>query len=258
VRDLSFKLNIGMRAGAALGALGTVALLLAILSPGGARGYNFLQPKSTWKGSPAKIRYYNAARPQDAAVRDAVDRWNHSGIDVKFQRVSSAKRAEVIIKGDKQAPCGNGLAVPQYVSNDGKHFHTVSGKVYLGTGGQNKATDTPEECRYIDVITAAHELGHILGLDHEDRRCAVMNSSNTTYPDFKGKGPVGVAPSSCKGGGSDRWYCRVLTGDDLKGARKLYGGHPQVRKKAFCPIGSAKAGRASPAVTVTDDARMAP
>ena len=245
---------------APLGLLALIALLAGALVPGDSHGYSFLEPKSTWKGSPAKIRYFNAAKAQDAAVRDAVDRWNHSGLDIKFQRVSSSNRADVVIKGDKSVPCGNGLATPVFTSNDGKNFHTVSGKVYLGTGKQDPSKNSPKECRYVDVITAAHELGHILGLDHEDRRCAVMNSSSTAYPDFEGNDPVGVSPSKCNGADQDSWYCRVLSADDLKGGKKLYGGRPQVRKKGFCPIGAAKASRtgsATPVVTIIDNPLMA-
>ena len=244
---------------APFGLLAAVALWAAVVIPGGAQGYSFMEPKSTWKGSPAKIRYFNAAKPQDAAVRDAVDRWNHSGLDIKFKRVSSSRRADVVIKGDKSVPCGYGLATPVFTSKDGKKFHTVSGKVYLGTGKQDPSKNSPKECRYVDVITAAHELGHILGLGHEDRRCAVMNSSSTAYPDFRGNDPVGVSPSQCKGADQDSWYCRVLSADDLKGGKRLYGGRPQVRRKAFCPIGDGKAGRATdatPVVTVIDNPLM--
>jgi hypothetical protein len=60
-------------------------------------------------------------------------------------------------------------------------------------------------------IIAGHELGHALGLRHENRRCALMNSTG---------GPNGV-PSHCAGRRID-WFHHPYRADDIAGLRRLY------------------------------------
>ena len=67
--------------------------------------------------------------------------------------------------------------------------------------------------RYTMALAVAHELGHVLGLDHEQRLCATMNPVMVNY-----------RPSRCPAVPAGRWVCRLLRADDVRGAVMLYGG----------------------------------
>ena len=63
------------------------------------------------------------------------------------------------------------------------------------------------------ILTATHELGHILGLGHTKHKCARMDSS----VDLSG------TPSHCSHHSLSYWLKHPLLPDDVRGARKLYG-----------------------------------
>jgi hypothetical protein len=75
------------------------------------------------------------------------------------------------------------------------------------------------------TLIAAHELGHVLGLDHEHRSCALMN-------------PVLLdgTPNRCERVAPWTYWCRVFEPLDLRRAARLYGGRPRVRPQATCPL----------------------
>jgi hypothetical protein len=96
-----------------------------------------------------------------------------------------------------------------------------------GSGGIEGTTQTlsggyaavylPHDCHGATAsIVAAHELGHALGLLHEDRRCALMNSSGT------GKRLI---PTQCLGQQHD-WLRHPFRTDDIKGLKRLYRNTP--------------------------------
>jgi hypothetical protein len=153
-----------------------------------------------WPGRPATIGYWNgtAYGPQ---VAQAARAWNESGARVRFRRVSRA-RAQLLIVSDRRSAAGeNGLA---------HGFATVGyqprNRVTIGRGA-----------RGIGVVgLIAHELGHVLGLVHDDERCAVMNSAFWSR----------CMPSPT---------CSILQRDDVRGAIRRYGGRIRPVRPELCP-----------------------
>ena len=170
---------------------------MVALAPAGAQA--FVLRGSSWPGRPATITYFNATS-YTGAVRMAASAWNHSGARVRFV-AAPRSRARVVIS---------------YGSTLGGAFGTVAGfasigkqpgsYVHLSRGGRGSVL----------VAVIAHELGHVLGLDHETHRCATMN---VIVWDHCAQPPP----------------CAVLQADDVRGAAHRYGGHARRRAALFCP-----------------------
>ena len=76
------------------------------------------------------------------------------------------------------------------------------------------------------TMVVAHEFGHVLGLAHEPRRCALMNTTLVT-----------LSPARCQPPLEPwRWRCRILERDDVRGAVRIYGGRVRKRGRAICDL----------------------
>ena len=145
----------------------------------------------------------------DRAVASAVRVWNSAAVGVRFERAPS-RRARVLIRYGSGASMGyagcegvNGAAVLGY-----------PGPAYLAT-----VVSVRRSCRSkrLRAVTAIHELGHVLGLAHDDRRCSIMNSRVRLR--------TGV-PSRCYGAAAAAISRKRLSRDDVRGARALYKRRP--------------------------------
>jgi hypothetical protein len=156
--------------------------------------------------STATITYYNEVPAYSWAVDTAAYAWNTSGARVRFVK-SSRTNAKVLlgirwfkVAGEAKVTRTNG--------------RFVNAKVGIQSGHD----------RYTMALVIAHELGHVLGLAHEDRTCATMN----TYI-------VDDHPEFCPAPPDGDWVCRLLRPDDVRGAVKLYGGSVRpMRGPEFC------------------------
>jgi hypothetical protein len=186
------------------------AFVLAVLAAGAgllqaAHGFN--PGGHRWPGG--VIRYYNAAGDQSWAVQQAVDAWNSSGAAVRFVAVPAAQ-AQLRIQHFPRVPCTiNAEATVGYGANPRVYvFHRDERSPYCNS--------------YMAAEALAHELGHVLGLEHEVRGCSTMNPTGTLR-----------GPSLCAQAKPWQWRCRLLTADDIAGAVALYGGsaRPQSRPR---------------------------
>jgi hypothetical protein len=152
------------------------------------------------------ITYYNEVPAYTWSVDTAAYAWNTSGARVQFVK-GSRRDADVLIgiRWFKLAGDANVQRV-----ND----RFVGAQVGVRSG----------QDRYTMALVVAHELGHVLGLDHEDRVCATMNSLL-----------VNGGPGHCPAAPEGKWVCRLLRTDDMRGAVALYGGTAKpVRGPEFC------------------------
>jgi hypothetical protein len=141
------------------------------------------------------IRYYASTSDYATAVVRAAHIWNRAKVGVVFARTAKRSRAGVVIAhGGK--PCEGETKMGFNGSRSGP---TV---LHLGAGCHSQ----------LITLTAVHELGHVLGLDHEQSKCARMDVAFT----WDG------TPIRCSDHSLTYWLAHPLTGDDIRGARALY------------------------------------
>ena len=195
-----------------------LALLTSLVLTVGLASSADAAPRTWPKG---RITYVDKSLDPEA-VKAAVRAWNTSGLDVKFVKVSSARKARLVIKNTKRVPagCGTGYGTLGYPGPGRKA--TVS--ILHGSDADGQKCAWPGQ-----TLVVAHELGHVLGLDHTMSGCSLMNTSHTN----------GVAPSLCVGDDINevkpgRWRCRLIEKVDLKRAKRIYGGKPRLAETEWC------------------------
>jgi hypothetical protein len=156
------------------------------------------------------VRYYDGSGMR-RTVLTAAERWNASGADVRLERVRSARDADVVIKVDDhalRAKCGD----------DCLGYTTSIGRPSDGQSDVLLAEELRGNPRPLSVWVAAHELGHVLGLDHRDgRACSLMSphAFDTRCAPSLAAEPPTLAQLAC-----------VPAPADVETAARLYGGAP--------------------------------
>ncbi len=170
-----------------------------------------------WYWGSGRITYYNAARKSRWSVLQGVKAWNESGAKVKFV-AAGRSRARLVIRYHRARSClPYAYAQPLY----GSSRRVVRAEVVIPRPNARN----PFCSQWGQALVVAHELGHVLGLGHETRRCATMNPATT-----------GLTPGECRLQPEWRWHCRLLEADDVRGAVKLYGGRVKRRPPRLCDL----------------------
>lgn len=195
-----------------------LALLVALVLAAGTASSAEAAPR-TWPHG--RITYADTSR-DPVAVKAAVRAWNTSGLHVRFVKVSNPRKARLVIKNTKKVPsgCGSGYGTLGYPGPG----RTAYVSILHGTDADGQGCAWPGQ-----TLVVAHELGHVLGLEHTMSGCSLMNTSHTN----------GVAPSLCLGNDIDeskpgRWRCRVIEKVDLRRVKRIYGGRPRLVNPPWC------------------------
>jgi hypothetical protein len=171
-------------------------------------------PADAWRSSGLRwqtrtIGYFNLAPEYDWSLKWAAYVWNASGANVRFVPVPRARAQVLVVR--KQFPAN--------ATEDGVAITRFRNSTIIGASvGIRAKLDV-----YEAALVATHEFGHVLGLEHEDRGCAVMNSRLLRDHPFKCRAPT-----------PGQWWCRLLTADDVAGAVRIYGGTPKDPARPNC------------------------
>ena len=160
------------------------------------------------------LTYYDATggRYKDE-IRAAASVLNRSGARIKV-RSASRRSARVRISVSRNLRAGAGRRATSSAGG------IVRNARILLRPDLEKNWPTPAAAQMGTIAVVAHEMAHVLGLDHENRRCATMNS---------------VLWSRCNLPRLAWLYrCRILETDDVRGLVRRFGGRVKSIGQELC------------------------
>lgn len=169
----------------------TCALALFMLLPAAAHAYRLMPTPRPYPGPVVTVYNATSYGTQVTRIRQYL---NQQQIGITLKAAPRAQGADIVIRyGSRSLRCSGGTAG------------------FGGPGGVSMARN----CRGNEAIMVlAHEMGHSLGLDHEDRRCAVMNSSYVIHL------PGGsITTTRCS---ARSWFTTPYLRDDIAGLRQRF------------------------------------
>lgn len=207
--------------------LAFVALVVLLLVPATTAAWT-PDPDKVWK--PSTIRYHAVDAKTRPLVIQAATAWNRSGAKLKLVH-SPRRTAKIVVMAPMGAQQGHCWGVSRTVSVN-------------RVRRSNSIRWTPCRTDLESVRLLAHEIGHSIGLEHELKKCALMNTH-----------AINGVPNRCTNDRNLRpWkvYCAILEADDVRGVVKRYGGKARITKQRVCDRGPAPATPGGLTATVQD------
>jgi Metallo-peptidase family M12B Reprolysin-like len=194
----------------AMAALILIALLAA--ASVGLLPVHAAEPVRKW---PQGTIAYHVEGGMASTVAAAALQWNRSGARVDLRAVASPREADVVVAVDDRAlraTCGH----------DCLGYTSTIGRAVDGRSRILLSSALGPGARPLAVWVAAHELGHVLGLEHRDgRECSLMSPRAFD---------TRCAPSlSVRAATAEQLAC-VPAPADVAAAARLYGGRPAKRE----------------------------
>jgi hypothetical protein len=179
----------------------TVALVAGRLIPAAAGSHTPVWPDGM-------VRIYDESGMDDT-VKTAAERWSASGAKVYLEVVNRPSRADVIVKVDDKR-------LLKLCGKDCLGYSTSIGRPSSGRTTVLLRSSLGGPTRPLSVWVAAHELGHVIGLQHrKGSRCSVMSPHAFD---------TRCAPSLTSGSPTAPQLACVPAPIDVAAATALYGG----------------------------------
>jgi len=164
--------------------------LLVILALAGCRQQVNWLPVPQWSSVPIAVRWDGIDTVYDGSMRGAMGAWNHAaGCDV-FRPAADAR---VVVSSYDGTACGAPASLETYKG-------AVAGTWRCSPDSAEVRFQTMADIRSF-YVSAAHELGHVLGLDHD--RSAIMQAAA-----YEPAGDILPWPSDADGAAVGARYCR--------------------------------------------------